>query len=59
MDMIDALRIITDKSIPCAERLRTAMSINLEPRQSCAALERAGLMLRGLDSDDVRMKYQH
>lgn len=41
MTMADALDIITNPDIPCADRLRAALSIGLEPRNSCEALRHA------------------
>jgi len=45
MTMTDALDIITNPNIPCADRIRAAMSIGLEPRNSCEALRHAHLEL--------------
>lgn len=45
MTMADALDIITNPAIPCADRLRAALSIGLEPRNSCDALRHARLEL--------------
>lgn len=66
MDLSSALDIITNPSIPCAERLRTAISIGLEPRQKCEALRHAMLELdrlrflrladeEGISSDEREM----
>lgn len=45
MTMADALDIITNPAIPCADRIRAALSIGLEPRNSCEALRHARLEL--------------
>lgn len=45
MTMAEALDIITNPAIPCADRLRAALSIGLEPRNSCEALRHASLEL--------------
>jgi len=48
MTMADALDIITNPDIPCADKLRAALSIGLEPRNSCEALRHASLELERL-----------
>lgn len=45
MTTADALDIIINPSIPCADRLRAAIEIGLEPRNSCDALRHASLEL--------------
>lgn len=45
MQLTDALDIISNPSVPCAERLRAALSIGLEPRNSCDALRHASTEL--------------
>lgn len=48
MTVTEALDIITNPAIPCADRIRTALSIGLEPRNSCEALRHASLELERL-----------
>lgn len=45
MHLTDALDIISNPSIPCAERIRTALSVGLEPRNHCEALTHASIEL--------------
>lgn len=48
MTLSDALDIISNPDIPCADRLRAAMAVNLEPRNCCVALQHAEWELRML-----------
>ena len=48
MTLSDALDIINNFNIPCADRLRAAMAINLEPRNCCGALQHADIELKRL-----------
>lgn len=43
--LADVLVIVCDPSIPCADRIRAALSIGLEPRQRCLALDSAASKL--------------
>lgn len=45
MTLSEALDIISNPAIPCADRLRAAISVGLEPRCGCEALRHARLEL--------------
>jgi hypothetical protein len=38
MDIQQALSVISDPTVPCADRIRTAMTVGLEPYDHCEAL---------------------
>ena len=55
MNISDALDIISNPNIPCATRIQTALSIGLEPRQRCVALDDARIKLNLLDDPYVEL----